>query len=120
MQGLMLLRTNECGRLGGQYREPLVYIDNLASAFWNLPNVTESPRFRGVGYILFGAAVSLSIDKGWEGRVGLHSLPGAEDFYGDVDKCGMTDMQIDASHQDLRYFEMSAMQAKAFIKKLKE
>lgn len=39
------------------------------------------PRLRGVGTALVTAAVALSEDEGFKGRIGLHSLPQAEDFY---------------------------------------
>jgi uncharacterized protein YerC len=57
------------------------------------------------------AAVSMSFDEEFDGRIGLHSLPTVEKFYRDV--CGMTDLGIDATR--LRYFEMTATAARRFI-----
>jgi hypothetical protein len=45
------------------------------------------------------------------GRLGL-SLPQADAFYR---KIGMTDLGQDSAYQNLRYFEMTAEQARAFL-----
>jgi hypothetical protein len=66
-----------------------------------------------------GAAIALSYAHGWEGRVGLHSPPGAEDFYGNPKKCGMARLGIDASHGGLTYYAITSTQARAFLEKLK-
>ncbi len=63
------------------------------------------PRLRGVGSALITAAVALSDDEGFKGRLGLHSLPQADAFYR---KIGMTDLGQDTAYQNLRYFEMTA------------
>ena len=89
---------------------PLVYIDFLATAPWNRPSMGDAPAYKGVGRALVMAAVSLSFGGKAAGRVGLHSLPGAESFYRERPK--MTDMGEDVAYQELRYFELSATQAK--------
>lgn len=58
------------------------------------------------------AAIAVSEDEGFKGRLGLHSLPQADDFYR---KIGMTDLGQDAAYQNLRYFEMTSEQARAFF-----
>jgi len=60
------------------------------------------------------AARADSEDEGFKGRLGLHSLPQADNFYR---KIGMTDLGQDASYQNLRYFEMTSEQARAFFEK---
>jgi hypothetical protein len=76
--------------------------------------VVAEPRFSGVGTVLMAAAIQFSIDEEFSGRVGLHSLPQADDWYR---KCGMTDLGPDAGEkQNLRYFEMTPEQAKEFLK----
>ena len=91
-------------------RAPIVYIDFLATAPWNRLGLTAaSPIYRGVGRVLFMAAVSLSMEEEFTGRIGLHSLPGAEEFY--RQRLGMTDMGKDDAYHGLRYFELSANQA---------
>jgi hypothetical protein len=73
--------------------------------------LTEVPRFKGIGRILLGAAISLSFHEEFAGRIGLHALPQAEDWYRHV--CGMTDLGVDG--KKMRYFEMTEAQAKAFL-----
>lgn len=91
-------------------RAPLVYVDFLATAPWNRPSLMATPTYKGVGRVLFMAAVSLSIEEEFSGRVGLHSLPGAEAFYSN--RLNMTDMGKDDAYQNLRYFELSVTQAR--------
>lgn len=91
-------------------RAPIVYIDFLATAPWNRHGLTAAaPVYRGVGRVLFMAAVSLSIDEEFAGRVGLHSLPGAENFY--RQQLSLTDLGKDDAYYGLSYFELSANQA---------
>jgi hypothetical protein len=99
-QGLMaVLRLPRPARLGDGY---LVYVDYLESAPWNLKGSANPPRFLGVGTVLVAEAVRISVEAGFEGRVGLHSLPQAEAFY---DKCGMTRLGEDPTYYDLVYYE---------------
>nr|MDZ8169488.1 hypothetical protein [Nostoc sp. CmiSLP01] len=42
------------------------------------------------------------MELGYEGRVGLHSLPGVEEFY---DSQGMIDVGEDEDYDELVYFE---------------
>ncbi|AWB50934.1 hypothetical protein HYN69_20380 (plasmid) [Gemmobacter aquarius] len=95
-------------------RAPIIYVDFLATAPWNRPGLAAtSPVYRGVGRVLFMAAVSLSIEEEFVGRVGLHSLPGAEGFY--RQQLSMTDLGKDDAYYGLRYFELSANQASQLI-----
>ena len=75
--------------------------------------MTDKPVYKGVGQILLAAAVNLSFDEELDGRIGLHSLPGAETFYRDV--IGMTDLRADTHHHGLQYFELSTAQAAKFF-----
>jgi hypothetical protein len=59
------------------------------------------------------AAVRLSRDEGFHGRVGLHSLPQAEAFYRDT--CLMASLGADASCQDLPYYELTREKAAEFL-----
>jgi hypothetical protein len=115
-QGLMLVDTmsKRC-RVEGQKGKDLVYVEFVENAPWNRPELFQPPLYRGVGSILIRAAIQLSVELEWKGRVGLHSLPQANGFYANT--CGMTDLGPDPSYQDLRYFEMTEEQAKAFIEK---
>lgn len=109
MQGMMLANVNEVCRTPVQAGAPLAYVDYLATAPWNLRALTPTPKLRGVGRLLLEAAVGMSRESGFAGRIGLHALPQAESFYRDM--CGMTDMGEDPNEYDLRYFEMTEAQA---------
>lgn len=93
--------------------EPLVYVDYLESAPWNLKLPMVSPRFVGIGTVLIAEAVQLSIDTGLEGRIGLHSLPQAEAFY--KTRCRMTDLGKDHHYFDLTYFEFTSLNATEWL-----
>lgn len=110
-QGLMFTRTMGFAREPTQLNKPLVMIDLLATAPWNRPKLAISPRFKGVGRIMMVAAISLSVDEEFEGRIGLHALPQAESWYRDV--CGMTPIGVDKTQ--MQYFEMTETQARAFL-----
>lgn len=113
-QGLMLLKTDgEFARLPGELGKPLVYVVFLATAPWNLTSVVARPRFRGVGSVLLRAAVEISSDLGFKGRLALHALPQSEVFY---ERLGMTALGNDPKKENLKYFEMTPGQADAFIR----
>ena len=115
-EGMMLLDTvrGRC-QIDEQKGKNLVYIDYVENAPWNRPELGTPPRFKGIGSILVGAAIRLSHAEEFKGRLGLHSLPQADDFYART--CGMTDLGPDSDKQNLRYFEMTSAQADAFIAK---
>jgi Arm DNA-binding domain len=79
---------------------------------WNRAEFAK-PRYRGVGTALLTAAIDLSLEEGFHGRIGLHSLTQAESFYRNA--CGMSDLGIDSNYDNLRYFEMTSEQAAAFL-----
>ena len=112
-QGLMRVDLRQAARVPSQQGKPLVYVDYLEVAPWNRPELGRVPRYRGVGTALVSAAVVLSEQEGFKGRIGLHSLPQADAFY--HDRCGMTDLGPDPSCQNLRYFEMTPEQALVFL-----
>ena len=116
-QGMMLADTTmkRC-RIGSQRGKHLVYVEYVENAPWNRKDLFDPPRYRGVGSLLIRAAVALSEDLEFHGRIGLHSLPQANDFYANT--CGMTDLGADPDYDGgLRYFEMTPEQAQAFIAK---
>lgn len=113
MQGLMLLKTaGQPSRLAGKKPNGLVYVCFIETAPWNSPLISQVPRYGQVGTVLLAAAIDISIDLGFKGRVGLHALPQAESWY--ATRCEMTDLGLDAGHQNLRYFEMTPEQAVQF------
>ncbi len=114
MQGLMLVNTTNCAsRLAGTRGKPLIYVDYIETAPWNLKEFTSQPRYGGVGVRLIEAAVRFSLKEGFGGRVGLHSLPQSESFYENV--CGMTRGEIDQHYENLRWFELTAVNGKKFL-----
>jgi hypothetical protein len=116
-QGMMLVEnaTKRC-RLDRQKGQHLIYVSFVENAPWNRKELLfDPPRYRGVGTVLIRAAVELSKNDEFKGRIGLHSLPQANAFYANT--CGMTDLGPDQDYQGLRYFEMTPEQAEAFIAK---
>lgn len=113
-QGMMILDTLKNARIASQKNKDLIYIEYLENAPWNRRHVLGGQvRFAGVGTLLLRAAIELSREEGFKGRLGLHSLPQSNHWY--ANKCGMTDLGIDVGYQNLRYFEMTPRQADAFI-----
>jgi len=113
-QGLMRVDLTPLAREDTQAGKPLVYVEYLEVAPWNRGDGGRTPHYGGVGSALIAAAVKLSIDEGFRGRIGLHSLPQADGFYRDT--CGMMDLGPDDGYQRLRYFEMTETQAQAFLR----
>ncbi len=100
IQGLMaVLRLPRRARQGDGH---IVYVDYVESAPWNLKGSMFPPRFLGVGTVMMAEAIRISVAAGFDGRVGLHSLPQAEAFY---DKCRMTRLGEDTNYYDLVYYE---------------
>lgn len=112
-QGLMLLKTDgHFGMLPGEIDKPLVYVVYLATAPWNLRALVKQPRFAGVGLVLLHAAIQMSFDNEFKGRIGLHSLPQAEGFY---ERHGFQCLGVDPEKEDLKYYELSPQAASEFI-----
>lgn len=83
--------------------QELVYVDYLETAPWNLRTPIVAPRFSGVGTVLMAEAIAFSLQSGLNGRVGLHSLEQATEFY--ERGCRMRDLGPDPGYYDLQYFE---------------
>ena len=117
-QGLMMISKGgvDCfSRHSDHPQAPLIYIEYLATAPWNRPEMTQEHLYKGVGRWLFLEAVTFSVEQESDGRIGLHSLPRAEPFY--RDRMNMTDFGNEPPriHQGLRYFELSTKQAAVLI-----
>lgn len=112
LQGLMLLNMAKYSKLPSQVGRHVAYVEFVATAPWNRPDLVAQPRFRGVGLALMRVAVEVSRAESFRGRVGLHSLPQACRFYREA--CGMTDLGPDANYDKLTYFEMTETQANTF------
>ena len=118
LQGLMKVQLTgmmRC-RLPEQINKECIYIDYLQSAPWNVKPYMEVLQLRQkymlVGTRLMEAAVYLSINEGFDGRLGLHSLSKAEDFYR---KHKMTELQKDPKKQNMIWFEFTPEQSRKFI-----
>ena len=114
-QAMMITNSIKRCRLEAQYNQHLVYVEFIESAPWNRRTlVSNAQRYKLIGSVMLAAAIDLSIQEGFKGRIGLHSLPQANQFY--ADRIGMRDCGPDFEYQgDLRYFEMTPEDAKAFI-----
>jgi hypothetical protein len=112
-QGLMMISTiGWRGRSDSQIGKPVLYIEYIESAPWNLAGLVENPQFSGVGIALMQAAIQVSVEEGFAGRIALHSLPQSQPFY----RRYMDDLGIDPAHvEKLCYFEMTENQAKEFV-----
>jgi hypothetical protein len=111
-QGLMLVDVTHFGRLNPKKPQELVYVDLVATAPWNRAKLISAPRYKGVGRLLIATAISYSQEMGFDGRLGLHSLPQSASWY--RDEAGFTDLGLDAAKRML-YFEVTAAQAAAFL-----
>lgn len=112
-QGLMRVDLTRSCRHQEQEGKPLVYIDYLEVAPWNRQLGEKPALYRGVGSALVAAAIELSNAEGFKGRIGLHSLPQADEFY--RKRCKMSDLGHDTNCQGLCYFEMTQEQATKYL-----
>ena len=104
-QGMMMLKYgNEfvC-RCPEQQGLPLVYLAYVESAPWNVKEYSDTICYSGIGTEFYRMAIRFSRLLGFAGRVGLHSLPGAEGFYENT--CQMVALGHDPEYDDLVYFE---------------
>ncbi|MHC5612105.1 MAG: GNAT family N-acetyltransferase [Nostoc sp.] len=104
-QGLMIIETQMHGsRLNIGKR--LVYVDGIATAPTNRIEIQRPPQFKGVGQALLNFARIRSVELGYEGRIGLHSLPRSEGFY---EKQNMFNCGSEEEYDNLVYFEYGVL-----------
>ncbi len=97
----MILESEQHGsRITGH---PLLYLEYLAVAPWNRPDVGRPRRFSGCGFSLLKFAAERSQALGYGGVLGLHALPGSHPFYSGA---GMKDFGPDPQEDGLHYFEL--------------
>lgn len=111
----MLLNNTKFSRLPEQRGQEVVYIEFLATVPWNRKEICNPRRFAGVGTILIEIAVELSLNYEFGGRIGLHSLPNAVEFYRNTLQMTELGPDTDPQHQNLIYFEMTSKQASRFL-----
>jgi hypothetical protein len=112
-QGLMILEI-DLHRSRIDPHKNLVYVECLATAPWNRKSFKDLIIYKGVGSVLLGFAINLSVELEYKGRIGLHSLPNAELFY---QKLGMKSFGSDPEYKGLKYFELSANAAQEIIQR---
>lgn len=116
-EGLLLTKMGEQrrARLLPDEGQRLVYGDFMETAVWNMsiPTLAKAAELVGVGAVFMREIIEESVVLGWNGRVGLHSLPKAERRY---QKWKMTKLGRDPDYQGLAYFEFTADQASEFLK----
>lgn len=91
-EGLMFAISDlSHSRLESKHGIPILYVSVLEVApwNWNLSQIQQSSRYRAIGTLLFDVAMMWSFELGFQGRIGLHSLPDPEPFY---QQLGMTDL----------------------------
>jgi hypothetical protein len=79
-QGLIWLET-QWHRSWLNPEQHLVYVEALAVAPWNRKNLQYPPYLKVTGNALMIFARERSRALGYQGRIGLHSLPASENFY---------------------------------------
>lgn len=99
LQGLML---DSLGKYSTATNRKLVYIDFLETAPWNIVRIPSRQQFRRVGTILVIRAAQISTELGYDGIIGLHSLPQSEAYYR---KLGMKEFGNRFRKEGLTYFE---------------
>ncbi len=109
IQGLMLVeRLTQLTKLPPDKGEPLIYIKFIEVAPQNLEPFANPRQFLGIGGQFISSAIRYSIEMGFGGRIGLHALPQAEQFYRSN---GMVEFDKDPLHENLRYYEFTCQQA---------
>lgn len=113
-QGVLAHRTNSSrARLAANQNVSCLYVEFIEVAPWNTRTLVSQSRYKSIGTLLMREAVSLSRERGWGGRVSLHSLPQAEAFYLSL---GMTPFGPDSQYNDLAYFEFREEDADVFVR----
>jgi hypothetical protein len=113
-QGLMSIDlVSKRGHLPPRQHLELAYVDYLEVAPWNWKDCRfDPPVYSLIGNLMIGAAIQISFDQDFKGRVGLHSLPQSVRFY---EKCGFVNMGPDSAYYNLPYLELTTEKAEAFL-----
>lgn len=110
VQGVIGLHSGYCSRL--ELGENLVYVSILTVAPWNRIDINSLPKYKGIGTTLITFAIIFSMNLGFEGKIGLHSVKKAEEFY---KKLGFIDLGNDINYKNFKYLELSADNAKLLV-----
>ena len=109
-EALMFVKDGHVIRCDTARRQPLVYVSFLEVAPWNRSSVPLR-LYPGLGPILLRTACDLSIQRGFGGRVGLHSIASAEDFYR---RLGFRSLDCPSEYNEV-YFELDESGAQALL-----
>jgi hypothetical protein len=104
LQGLMIAEVSGRWHRTRESNQSQVYVEYLSVAPDNRPSLREPRNVIGCGSALLGAARRESARRGWQGRIGLHSLPGAIGFYKGQ---GFRDLGLDPHEEGCHYMELS-------------
>ncbi len=110
-QALMQLRFGHVVAFAGECRPPLVYVSFLEVAPANRSNAPDR-KVHGSGPALIRIAADASYQRGYHGRVGLHSVAGAIDFYR---RLGFRSLDCPNEYHEL-YMELDEAGAQALLK----
>ena len=112
IEGLMLTESDaHRAELPPDQGKPLLYIEFIESAPGNVKQMSDNPRYRGVGTRLMEGAILHSLELEFEGRVGLLALSQAEDYY--ISK-GLEKVRMDAK-TGLNYYEWTTKTSQAVL-----
>jgi hypothetical protein len=106
LQGLMRVNSvSQRCRLPEQHGADCIYVDFIETAPWNQASYSTPQKYGLVGSVLMAAAIHQSLDEGFKGRLGLHSLPQADTWY--AQRLGLKDLGLDPDRYQgqLKYFE---------------
>jgi hypothetical protein len=106
LQALMILEESGRRHRTREALLPQIYVEYLSVAPHSRPKIQQPRKVTGCGLAMLKWAITLSARKGWQGRVGLHSLPGALTFYR---KQGFRDLGADPAEEGFHYMEFEGM-----------
>jgi hypothetical protein len=99
LQALMLIELRSYN--SWESGQPLVYVEYVSVAPANRRTIQRPPRLGGCGTVIKGMAIERSLELGYGGKIGLHSLPKAVEIY---ERMGMRNFGLDP-REGLHYFE---------------
>lgn len=116
IEGLMLTESvSHRAELPPDQGKPILYVEFIETAPSSTAILSDVPQYRDIGTRLIEGAANYSIDLGFDGRVGLSTLPQAERFYM---KLGLEKVRWDIETQ-LYYYEWTAQAVKNHFRQRK-
>jgi hypothetical protein len=112
-QGIMLVEQS-ISVFEQNLGEKNIYVHFIEIAPWNFNKDTTRGYYKGVGTNLLMAAIQLSDELGFGGRIALESLPQSENFYRAK---GMVPVEKQGSQSGLQYFELPTQKAQDMLKR---